>query len=55
MNAPSPTDGEPYPIGFERFRQLSAEEGLGRVEKLATRPSLFGGTMYSALAERIRT
>ena len=44
-----------YPIGFERFRQLSAEEGLGRVEKLATRPSLFGGTMYSALAERIRT
>jgi ubiquinone/menaquinone biosynthesis C-methylase UbiE len=42
----------PYPVGFERFRQLSAEEGLERVEKLATRPSLFGGTMYSALAER---
>ncbi len=26
--------------------------GVERVEKLATRPSLSGGTMYSALAER---
>jgi ubiquinone/menaquinone biosynthesis C-methylase UbiE len=42
----------PYPVGFERLRQLFTEAGLERVEKLATRPSLFGGTMYSALAEK---
>ena len=42
----------PYPVGFERLRQLFTEAGVERVEKLATRPSLFGGTMYSALVER---
>jgi SAM-dependent methyltransferase len=42
----------PYPVGFERLRQLCSEAGVERVERLATRPSLFGGTMYSALAER---
>jgi hypothetical protein len=42
----------PYPVGFERLRQLFAEAGVERVQKLATRPSLFGGSMYSALAER---
>lgn len=42
----------PYPVGFERLRQLLSEVGVERVEKVATRPSLFGGTMYSALAER---
>jgi hypothetical protein len=35
--------------GFERLRQLFTEAGVERVEKLAIRPSLFGGTMYSAL------
>jgi ubiquinone/menaquinone biosynthesis C-methylase UbiE len=44
----------PYPVGFERLRQLFTWAGVERVEKLATRPSLFGGTMYSALAERSR-
>jgi SAM-dependent methyltransferase len=44
----------PYPVGYERLRQLFTEAGVERVEKLATRPSLFGGTMYSALAERSR-
>jgi len=39
----------PYPVGFERLRQLFIGAGVGRVEKLAMRPSLFGGTMYSAL------
>lgn len=34
--------------------QLFSEAGVERVEKLGTRPSLFGGTMYSALAERSR-
>lgn len=40
----------PYPVGFDRLRQLFSEAGVGRLQKLATRPSLFGGTMYSALA-----
>jgi hypothetical protein len=44
----------PYPVGFERLRELFIEVGVERVEKLATRPSLFGGTMYSALAEKSR-
>ena len=44
----------PYPVGFERLRQLFTEAGVKRVEKLATRPSLFGSRMYSALAENSR-
>ena len=44
----------PYPVGLERLRQLFTEAGVKRVEKLATRPSLFGGAMYSALAEKSR-
>jgi hypothetical protein len=51
---PRPNRWEPYPVGFERLRQLFSEAGVERVERLATRPSLFGGTMYSALAERSR-
>jgi hypothetical protein len=42
----------PYPVGFERLRQLFNGAGVQHVDKLATRPSLFGGTIYSALAER---
>jgi ubiquinone/menaquinone biosynthesis C-methylase UbiE len=49
-----PNPWGPYPVGFERLRQLFTEAGVERVEKLATRPSQFGGTMYSALAERSR-
>jgi hypothetical protein len=45
----------PYPVGFERLRQLFTEAGVERVEKLAIRPSLFGGTMYSVLVEQSRT
>jgi SAM-dependent methyltransferase len=44
----------PYPVGFERLQQLFNEAGVERVEKLATRPSRFGGTMYSAFAQRSR-
>jgi ubiquinone/menaquinone biosynthesis C-methylase UbiE len=40
----------PYPVGFDRLRQLFSQAGVERVEKLATRPSLFGGTLYSAIA-----
>ena len=49
-----PNPWGPYPVGFEKLRQLFTEAGVERLEKLATRPSLFGGTMYSALAERSR-
>ena len=47
-----PSPWVPYPIGFERLCELFAESGVERVEKLAMRRSRFGGTMYSALAER---
>ena len=43
----------PYPVGFERLRQIFNEAGVERVEKLVVRPSLFGGTMYLALAEQV--
>ena len=51
-NKPNPWG--PYPVDFEKLRQLFTESGVERVQKLATRLSLFGGTMYSALAERPR-
>ena len=50
-----PNPWGPYPVGFERLCRLFAETGVERVEKLSTRPSRFGSTMYSALAERSRT
>jgi ubiquinone/menaquinone biosynthesis C-methylase UbiE len=42
----------PYPVAFERLRELFREAGIERVERLATRVSRFGGTIYSAYAER---
>lgn len=42
----------PYPVGFERLRELFNAAGVERLEKLATRPLRFGGTMYSAFAEQ---
>ena len=45
-----PSPWGPYPVGFERLCQLFNESGVKRVEKLATRRSRFGGTMYSAFA-----
>jgi ubiquinone/menaquinone biosynthesis C-methylase UbiE len=47
-----PSPWRPYPVGFERLIQLFGQTGVTRVEKLATRRSRFGGTMYSAFAER---
>ena len=49
---PRPNRWGPYPVGFEKLRQLFAEAGVESVEKLATRPSLFGGTIYPSFAER---
>jgi ubiquinone/menaquinone biosynthesis C-methylase UbiE len=50
-----PSRWVPHPVDLDRLRQLFTEAGVERVEKLATRPSLFGGAMYSALADRSRT
>src|ERR1700735_3593933 len=47
-----PSPWGPYPVGFDRLRQLFSETGVQRVEKLATRRSRFGGSMYSAFADR---
>jgi len=47
-----PSPWVPYPVGFERLFELFGETGVTRVEKLATGRSRFGGTMYSAFAER---
>ncbi len=44
-----PTPWGPYPVGFNKLRKLFAQAGVERVEQIATRPSRFGGTMYSAL------
>lgn len=49
-----PNPWGPYPVSFERLCELFYGAGVERVEKLATRPSRFGGTMYSAFAERAR-
>ncbi len=40
-----PNPWGPYPVGFEKLRQLFTEAGVECVEKVATRPSLFGSTM----------
>jgi len=49
-----PSQWGPYPVGFERLRELFGEAGVEHVEKLTTRPSRFGGAMYSAFAEQSR-
>jgi ubiquinone/menaquinone biosynthesis C-methylase UbiE len=45
-----PSRWVPHPVGFDRLCQLFNSIGVERVEKLSTRQSLFGGTLYSALA-----
>jgi ubiquinone/menaquinone biosynthesis C-methylase UbiE len=47
-----PSPWVPYPVGFERLSEFFSKAGVERVEKLATRQSRFGGTMYSALAKQ---
>jgi hypothetical protein len=47
-----PSRWGPYPVGFDKLRELFKETGAERVEELATRASRFGGTLCSALAER---
>jgi trans-aconitate methyltransferase len=47
-----PTPWGPYPVGFERLRKIFKDVGVERLEKLVTRPSRFGGTIYSVLAKQ---
>lgn len=47
-----PNPWGPYPVDFKRLRVLFSEAGVEHVEQVATRRSRFGGTMYSAFAER---
>jgi hypothetical protein len=42
----------PYPVPFRKLRKLFAQAGVDRVEPIATRPSRYGGTIYSAFASR---
>jgi trans-aconitate methyltransferase len=49
-----PNPWNPYPVPFSEFRKLCSETGLERVEKISTKRSRFGGTMYSALAKASR-
>ena len=42
----------PYPLGFERLRQIAAACELPEPQKLAARPSAYGGIMYAALLEK---
>ena len=47
-----PSPWVPYPMPFEKLRVMFSEAGTEQVERVATRPSLFGGSMYSAFAQR---
>ncbi len=47
-----PTPWIPYPLPFKRFRASAEGAGFRLVRGLATRRSSFGGTVYSAAAER---
>jgi hypothetical protein len=47
-----PSPWVPYPVHFEKAQRLFNESGVERVEKLSAQRSRFGGTIYSALAQR---
>jgi len=46
-----PSQWVPYPLGFSVLRGLLLERGFKGVTRVRTRPSRFGGEIYSALAE----
>jgi hypothetical protein len=49
----NPSPWGPYPVGFEKLRELFNESGVQWVEKLSTQRSRFGGTIYSAFAQQV--
>jgi ubiquinone/menaquinone biosynthesis C-methylase UbiE len=42
---------EPYPVNFQKLCALFRDAGAGAMQRINSRKSRFGGTMYSALAE----
>lgn len=50
----TPNPWGPYPVGFEKLCNLLRGVRVDRVERLTTRPSKYGGTIYSAIAVRSR-
>lgn len=46
-----PNPWVPYPIGFNKLRELFASCGYGSVKKINEKPSVYGGKMYVALVE----
>jgi hypothetical protein len=49
-----PSPWGPYPVGFERLCVLFRESGVDSIEKLTTRRSRFGGTLYSAFVQQTK-
>jgi SAM-dependent methyltransferase len=45
-----PNPWGPYPVPFHKLRKLFAHVGVDRVEPIITRPSRYGGAIYSAFA-----
>jgi methyltransferase family protein len=41
----------PYPLGFSALQDLLLQQGFAEVTKIGSRPSRYGGVMYSAVAE----
>jgi ubiquinone/menaquinone biosynthesis C-methylase UbiE len=41
----------PYPVSFQKLRELFSVVGIRSVTQISSRKSRFGGTMYSALGE----
>jgi SAM-dependent methyltransferase len=51
----SPSRWVPYPISLERLPDLAEAAGLSTLVVTGRRPSAFGGVLYAAAAERLRT
>lgn len=50
----APSRWVPYPVSFERFRELARETGLGRPVRTGERESAFGGKMWVGWAAVVR-
>jgi SAM-dependent methyltransferase len=49
----SPSRWVPYPVPFARLPAITAAAGLSTPTITATRPSLYGGTLYVAASDRL--
>ena len=50
----TPNPWGPYPVPFERLREMLQDAGAPLIQRLATRRSRFGGAMYSAFVQHFR-